>query len=79
MPSIGPEQFPLDRCAMWVGFGPRQGTVLTTMLLVLVAFSSFAVAAYTSDSPLTSDKIFPAISLYMLLQFPLAMVDQSFA
>ena len=42
--------------------------------LVLVAFSSFAVAAYTSDSPLTSDKIFPAISLYMLLTFPLSMV-----
>ena len=38
-----------------------------------MAFSSFAVAAYTSDSSLTSDKIFPAISLYMLLQFPLVM------
>ncbi|PIL25024.1 ATP-binding cassette transporter [Ganoderma sinense ZZ0214-1] len=46
---------------------------LWTGVPLLVAFSSFAVAAYTSDSPLTSDKIFPAISLYMLLQFPLAM------
>ena len=45
-------------------------------LFVLLAFSSFAVAAYTSDTPMTSDKIFPAISLYMLLQFPLAMVCQ---
>lgn len=42
--------------------------------VVLVAFSSFAVAAFTSDTPLTSDRIFPAISLFMLLQFPLAMV-----
>ncbi|KAF5351595.1 hypothetical protein D9758_007166 [Tetrapyrgos nigripes] len=38
---------------------------------LLVAFSSFAVAAITSDKPLTSDVIFPAISLFMLLQFPL--------
>ena len=41
---------------------------------VLVAFSSFAVAAITSDKPLTADRIFPAMSLFMLLQFPLAMV-----
>lgn len=44
---------------------------------VLVAFSSFATAALTSDVPLTSDKIFPSISLFMLLQFPLAMVSLS--
>ena len=41
---------------------------------VLVAFSSFVTAALVSDAPLTSDKIFPAISLFMLLQLPLAMV-----
>lgn len=41
---------------------------------LLVAFSSFATAAITSPKPLTSDIIFPAISLFMLLQFPLAMV-----
>jgi ATP-binding cassette, subfamily C (CFTR/MRP), member 1 len=41
---------------------------------VLVAFSSFATAAKISSKPLTSDIIFPAISLFMLLQFPLAMV-----
>ncbi|KAF9779193.1 metal resistance protein YCF1 [Thelephora terrestris] len=39
----------------------------------LVAFSSFATAAYISPTPLTADIIFPAISLFMLLQFPLAM------
>jgi hypothetical protein len=43
----------------------------------LVGFSSFAVAAYTSDRPLTADIIFPAISLFLLLQFPLAMVGVS--
>ncbi len=41
---------------------------------LLVAFSSLAVAAVTSSQPITSDIIFPAISLFMLLQFPLAMV-----
>lgn len=43
---------------------------------LLVAFSSFATAAVTSSKPLTSDVIFPAISLFMLLQFPLAMVSR---
>ena len=41
---------------------------------LLVAFSSFATAATISSRPLTSDLIFPAISLFMLLQFPLDMV-----
>ncbi|KZV80265.1 multidrug resistance-associated ABC transporter [Exidia glandulosa HHB12029] len=39
---------------------------------LLVAFASFAVAARTGQV-LTSDVIFPAIALFMLLQFPLAM------
>ncbi|KAJ7634168.1 P-loop containing nucleoside triphosphate hydrolase protein [Mycena polygramma] len=43
---------------------------------LLVAFASFATAAVTSSRPLTSDVIFPAISLFMLLQFPLAMFSQ---
>ena len=41
---------------------------------LLVAFSSFATVAVVSSRPLTSDLIFPAISLFMLLQFPLEMV-----
>ena len=44
---------------------------------LLVAFSSFAIAAAISSRPLTSDLIFPAISLFMLLQFPLEMVRYS--
>ncbi|KAF6761448.1 metal resistance protein YCF1 [Ephemerocybe angulata] len=43
---------------------------------ILVAFASFATAAMTSEKPLTSDIIFPAMSLFMLLQFPLAMFSQ---
>ncbi|KIK17829.1 hypothetical protein PISMIDRAFT_110603 [Pisolithus microcarpus 441] len=43
---------------------------------LLVAFSSLAVASIFSEKPLTADVIFPAISLFMLLQFPLAMFSQ---
>ncbi|OCF43197.1 metal resistance protein ycf1 [Kwoniella heveanensis CBS 569] len=39
----------------------------------LVAFSTFATFALTSDRPLTSEIIFPAISLFQLLSFPMAM------
>ena len=45
------------------------------MRAVLVAFSSFAVASAVSNVPLTSDRIFPSISLFMLLSFPLAMAS----
>ncbi|KAI0065635.1 metal resistance protein YCF1 [Artomyces pyxidatus] len=48
-------------------------TTLWSGIPLLVAFSSFATAAKLSSKPLTSDVIFPAISLFMLLQFPLAM------
>ncbi|RPD60042.1 metal resistance protein YCF1 [Lentinus tigrinus ALCF2SS1-7] len=56
-----------------IGIVTSLNTSLWTGIPLLVAFSSFAVAAYTSSVSLTSDKIFPAISLYMLLQFPLSM------
>jgi ATP-binding cassette subfamily C (CFTR/MRP) protein 1 len=51
-------------------------TALWNGIPLLVAFSSFATAAVTSSRPLTSDIIFPAIALFMLLQFPLAMVRE---
>ncbi|KAJ6588712.1 multidrug resistance-associated ABC transporter [Mycena capillaripes] len=41
---------------------------------LLVAFASFAVAS-TGSRPLTSEIIFPAISVFMLLQFPLSMIS----
>ena len=43
-------------------------------ILLMVAFSSFATAVTISSRPLTSNLFFPAISLFMLLQFPLEMV-----
>ncbi|KAG1895056.1 uncharacterized protein F5891DRAFT_1254085 [Suillus fuscotomentosus] len=45
-------------------------------LSVIVTFSSFATASVFSSRPLTAGVIFPAISLFMLLQFPLAMFSQ---
>jgi ATP-binding cassette subfamily C (CFTR/MRP) protein 1 len=39
----------------------------------LVALGTFATYALTSPHPLTSDKIFPAISLFGLLAFPLGV------
>ncbi|KAK0432840.1 P-loop containing nucleoside triphosphate hydrolase protein [Armillaria borealis] len=59
-----------------IGIATSLNMMLWTGIPLLVAFSSFAVAALTSSKPLTSDVIFPAISLFMLLQFPLAMFSQ---
>ncbi|KLO11533.1 metal resistance protein YCF1 [Schizopora paradoxa] len=56
-----------------IGITTSLNMALWTGIPLLVAFSSFATAAAISDKPLTSDVIFPAISLFMLLQFPLAM------
>ncbi|KAH9000229.1 P-loop containing nucleoside triphosphate hydrolase protein [Lactarius akahatsu] len=56
-----------------IGIYSAMNTTLWGGIPLLVAFSSFATAAATSSKPLTSDVIFPAISLFMLLQFPLAM------
>ncbi|KAJ7623378.1 P-loop containing nucleoside triphosphate hydrolase protein [Roridomyces roridus] len=49
---------------------------LWTGIPLLVAFASFATASVTSDRPLTADVLFPSISLFLLLQFPLAMLSQ---
>ncbi|KAI9464554.1 P-loop containing nucleoside triphosphate hydrolase protein [Lactarius psammicola] len=56
-----------------IGIYSAMNTTLWGGIPLLVAFSSFATAATISSKPLTSDVIFPAISLFMLLQFPLAM------
>ena len=47
--------------------------VFWNIVPLLVAFGSFATAAYAGDVPLTADVIFPSISLFMLLSFPLGM------
>jgi ATP-binding cassette subfamily C (CFTR/MRP) protein 1 len=41
---------------------------------LVVAFTTFAVAATVLAEPLTSDVIFPALALFNLLATPLAMV-----
>ncbi|KAI0285929.1 metal resistance protein YCF1 [Russula aff. rugulosa BPL654] len=57
-----------------IGIFSAMNTTLWGGIPLLVAFSSFATASKMSSRPLTSDIIFPAISLFMLLQFPLAMI-----
>lgn len=47
--------------------------VFWTAIPFFVALGTFTTYALTSSEPLTADKIFPALSLYQLLQFPLAM------
>ncbi|KAG6329620.1 hypothetical protein ID866_9469 [Astraeus odoratus] len=42
---------------------------------VVVAFASFATASVFADKPLTADVIFPAISVFMLIQFPLSSLS----
>nr|UYV50462.1 YCF1 [Agaricus brasiliensis] len=59
-----------------IGIVTAGNTALWSGIPLLVAFASFATAATVSSRPLTSDIIFPAISLFMLLQFPLAMFSQ---
>ncbi|KAL4264103.1 ATP-binding cassette transporter C [Pleurotus pulmonarius] len=59
-----------------IGIANSLNTTLWGGIPLLVAFSSLATAAVTSSKPLTADIIFPAMSLFMLLQFPLAMFAQ---
>ncbi|OJA12951.1 hypothetical protein AZE42_07484 [Rhizopogon vesiculosus] len=59
-----------------IGIVTALNTTLWGGIPMLVAFSSFAAASVFSSRPLTADVIFPAISLFMLLQFPLAMFSQ---
>ncbi|KAF8340537.1 metal resistance protein YCF1 [Cantharellus anzutake] len=48
-------------------------SVFWSTVPLFVALASFVSAAYAGDRPLTADIIFPCISLFMLLQFPLGM------
>lgn len=49
-------------------------TTLWSFIPFLVAFAAFSLFAYTSSVPLTPALVFPAISLFQLLQFPLAVL-----
>ncbi|KAF8436032.1 hypothetical protein L210DRAFT_3632182 [Boletus edulis BED1] len=59
-----------------IGIVTSMNTTLWGGIPLIVAFSSFATASVFSTRPLTADIIFPSISLFMLLQFPLAMFGQ---
>ena len=51
----------------------RPRRVLTHFLLQAVAFSTFASYTLITGKPLTSEIVFPAITLFSLLGFPLAV------
>ncbi|KAG1797618.1 P-loop containing nucleoside triphosphate hydrolase protein [Suillus variegatus] len=59
-----------------IGIVTALNTTLWGSIPLIVTFSSFATASVFSSRPLTAGVIFPAISLFMLLQFPLAMFSQ---
>ncbi|KAJ7583390.1 ABC transporter type 1, transmembrane domain-containing protein [Mycena floridula] len=59
-----------------IGVTQSLNNMLWSGIPLLVAFSSLAVTAITMDRPLTADIIFPAMSLFLLLQFPLAIFSQ---
>ncbi|KAF8844780.1 P-loop containing nucleoside triphosphate hydrolase protein [Paxillus ammoniavirescens] len=59
-----------------IGIVTALNTTLWGGIPLIVAFCSLATASVFSSRPLTADVIFPAISLFMLLQFPLAMFSQ---
>ncbi|KAG8854878.1 hypothetical protein FRB96_007278 [Tulasnella sp. 330] len=56
-----------------IGVTTALNMVLWSTIPLLVAFATFAVTAYASSKELTADVIFPAIALFNLLGFPLAM------
>ncbi|KAJ7248513.1 P-loop containing nucleoside triphosphate hydrolase protein [Mycena rebaudengoi] len=59
-----------------IGLLQSANNTLWSGVPLLVAFVSFSAASAVSSKPLTSDIIFPSISLFLLLQFPLAMFSQ---
>lgn len=57
----------------WVGTVNAFFNFFWTAIPFFVSLATFITYSITSDKPLTADIIFPALSLYQLLQFPLAM------
>ncbi|KAG0152553.1 hypothetical protein CROQUDRAFT_55936 [Cronartium quercuum f. sp. fusiforme G11] len=56
------------------GYMISASTTLWSFIPFLVAFAAFSLFALTSSVPLTPSLVFPAISLFQLLQFPLAVL-----
>lgn len=57
-----------------MGYVSSTTTFVWTLMPFLVGFASFSIFAATSPTPLTPGIVFPAISLFQLLQFPLAVL-----
>jgi ATP-binding cassette subfamily C (CFTR/MRP) protein 1 len=62
-----------------MGYLSSSSNFLWSFTPFLVAFSSFALFSTISGKPLTSDIVFPAITLFSLLGFPLAVLPIVFA
>ncbi|KAG8819292.1 hypothetical protein FRC19_009973 [Serendipita sp. 401] len=58
-----------------IGVTNAIGMMFWGTIPLLVSLASFTAAAYVRAEPLTSDVVFPAISLFLLLSFPLAMLS----
>jgi len=56
-----------------IGLVQSASNFFWTSIPFFVAFATFATFVRTSKQPLTSDIIFPAISLFQLLSFPMAV------
>ncbi|KAG8992893.1 hypothetical protein FRB94_011203 [Tulasnella sp. JGI-2019a] len=59
-----------------IGVTTALNMALWSAIPLLVSFATFAVTAYASSKELTAEIIFPAIALFNLLGFPLAMFAQ---
>ncbi|KNE92308.1 hypothetical protein PSTG_14268 [Puccinia striiformis f. sp. tritici PST-78] len=57
-----------------IGYLSSASISLWNFIPFLVAFSAFLIYSLVSDTPLTPALVFPAISLFQLLQFPLAVL-----
>lgn len=59
-----------------MGYLSSSSNFLWSFTPFAVAFSSFALFSTISGKPLTSEIVFPAITLFSLLGFPLAVLPQ---
>jgi hypothetical protein len=74
--SVSPMYFTRYHAANLIdGLQQAVNQVFWSSVPLIVGFVSFAAAAYVGEKPLTADVIFPAISLFLMLGFPLGMVS----
>lgn len=69
----------MDADRWGAGFLKAGSSFLWSFTPFAVSFSSFAVYVAVSDTPLTSEIVFPALTLFQLLGFPLAIMPVVFS